>query len=603
MIRNTTRVIRSVAAVAFLLTAAGCNLLDRPPLTATTDTPSTWKSEDVLRSYSHKYLAHFFPGFAVNPFSNDIFSDDFVQQGVQGNFGRSVPSSGIWSMGTLRSINLMIERIETDSKGSISEEAYAHWMGVARLYRGLEYASIVAAYGDVPYYDKVLKDDDLNALYKPRDPRNMVMDHVYEDWKYAMENIRLYDGSLTTNRYVAYAVIARHALREASWQKYYYKDKQQAQKFYELVLECTQRLIDSGKYDISTDYRTLFTSLDLSGNKECILYRHYDPAEKVLHSVASNSNPKETIFFGGTTDLIKSYICVDGDVWETSEQENAKSFAMNDLIRTRDARFEATFYDKPTNTAFGSYLFPVKYFPRFVIDILESGQAIPSEYSLSNNPTDHPVLRYAEVLLNRIEAKAELADMGVGSLSQEDIDRSINLLRKRPIAKEATEKGVKPTKPLSLASLPNDPRRDRTVSPILWEIRRERRMEMCFENTRYRDLKRWHKLEYMDTESNPDLLSGTWLNFPKDLPHMLSSNQVGKISVVNDKGAIVVYDGSNEKELTGFFRYPGVVGRLPFLNLVNVNIYLSPVGKNQMDNYASKGYSLKQTEGWPDYTP
>jgi hypothetical protein len=32
---------------------------------------------------------------------------------------------------------------------------------------------------------------------------------------------------------------------------------------------------------------------------------------------------------------------------------------------------------------------------------------------------------------------------------------------------------------------------------------------------------------------------------------------------------------------------------------VNVNPYLAPVGKIQMDDYAKRGYELKQTEGWP----
>ena len=40
-------------------------------------------------------------------------------------------------------------------------------------------------------------------------------------------------------------------------------------------------------------------------------------------------------------------------------------------------------------------------------------------------------MRYAEVLLNWIEAKAELATLGEAAVTQADIDRSINAIRKR----------------------------------------------------------------------------------------------------------------------------------------------------------------------------
>ena len=68
----------------------------------------------------------------------------------------------------------------------------------------------------------------------------------------------------------------------------------------------------------------------------------------------------------------------------------------------------------------------------------------------------------------------------------------------------------------------NDPKRDADVSPLLWEIRRERRMEFAFEFSRIIDLRRWKKLNYMTPIANPDLLMGTWVNFPTELPRCLT---------------------------------------------------------------------------------
>ena len=54
-------------------------------------------------------------------------------------------------------------------------------------------------------------------------------------------------------------------------------------------------------------------------------------------------------------------------------------------------------------------------------------------YGSNTNTNDAPVMRYAEVLLNWIEAKAELATLGGQAVTQNDIDKSINKIRSRPL--------------------------------------------------------------------------------------------------------------------------------------------------------------------------
>src|SRR5690606_31689805 len=111
-----------------------------------------------------------------------------------------------------------------------------------------------------------VKDSQVDELYKPRTPRNEVMDHLYEDWKFILQNMRTNDGEQYLNLYVAAGFISRLALNEASWQKYYYKNQERAKKFYELAIDAAQVDINSGKYAIVTDYKSQFTSKDLKGN-------------------------------------------------------------------------------------------------------------------------------------------------------------------------------------------------------------------------------------------------------------------------------------------------------------------------------------------------
>ena len=102
----------------------------------------------------------------------------------------------------------------------------------------------------------------------------------------------------------------------------------------------------------------------------------------------------------------------------------------------------------------------------------------------------------------------------------------------------------------------------------------------------------------MDTGENTDLLSGTWVNFQAEMDEQLTPSNAGKISVVKLNGKIIEYDGTNDADMKGFYRDTQNNGRLPFLDLPGVNPYLSPIGRNQINNYESKGYTLEQTEGW-----
>ena len=598
----------SVIAGLALLFSACDEVLDRPSPTVAED-ESYWVSAEKVRLYSNRFYLHYFEGYGTGwshssaPLLDYTFNDDVVNYSTQAQFTRAVPTSTGWdgNYKWIRRANIMVDRIDSRMKDILSAEEYSHWMGIARLYRGLEFARLVNTYGDVPYYDHVVKTSDLDDLYKDRTPRNEVMDNVYDDFEYALANIRLNDGAQNINRYVAAALVSRWALYEGSWQKYYYNNPTQATKFFNLAVSAADIVINSGRYDITLDFRSLFGSTDLSSSKDVILYRKYDAAQGVTHCVASYCNVSESRSVGPNLSLIKSFVCVDGKDWQTSSVENSKDFSLANLIKTRDSRFEASFYHKPTVKSKSCYLYPVKFIPRSALKYLEvKGGAPDVEYTSVNNLNGYPVLRYAEVLLNWIEAKAELSTLGAGSVTQEDIDLSVNKIRNRPLAQEAVERGVQKTAPMELAALPDDPSRDSDVPALLWEIRRERRMEFAFEHSRIIDLRRWKKLEYMDTDANADLLSGTWVNFPAECPDDLVADNKGKIRVMTASGDLITFDGKNGAKMVGFFYPAENKGRLPFLNVPNINPYLTPVGSNTITDYANKGYKLTQTEGWPE---
>lgn len=611
-----------------MISLSSCDdILERPQLTSPTD-DNYWTSEDKLRLYANEFYIRHFVGYnnkygtEYTPHLGYTFNDDVVAYGNQIYFESSVPTSRgssttnntagntptvswlekysgpTWNFAWIRKANMMLDRIDTKMSSILSQTEKDHWTAIGRFFRAMEYAQLVQVFGDVPYYNREVADSELDELYKPRTPRNEVMDHVYDDLKYAIEKTRANDGDMYVNKYVVAAYASRLALFEGTWQKYHSKDNARAQKFLELAISAAEIVQASGKYDIVTDFRSLFSSKELAGNKDVILYRRYDNSLGVTHQVASSCNLVDGRTYSPNLALIKSFICVDGSDWQTSTDQNNKDFSIENLIKTRDSRFEASFYHKTTLKSKGSYLYLAKFISRNGLRYLEEGKTAPdNEYTGINNVDAYPVIRYAEVLLNLIEAKAELATIGGSPVVQGDIDQTINKIRNRPIADEAIARGVVKTAPMDLANLPSSPNRDLDVSQLLWEIRRERRMELAFEHSRLLDLKRWKKLEYMDTEQNPDLLRGTWVDAANH-PELLKGDQIDDFAVTDLNGNLTVYNGSNAAQMVGFFSPLHIKGRQPFLNVPNMNPYLAPVGKNQRILYKDKGYDLAQTEGW-----
>lgn len=604
----------SIILSAIALVFSSCDdFLDRPQLTEMND-QTYWTSENNLRLFANGFYTNYFVGYNNTwgvdyaPLRGYYFSDDFTSTGKQINFEPQAPDSRAsvsetagwlttyagptWNFSWVRKSNLFLERIETMNGEYIEGEVYNHWSAVARFFRGYEYSRLVSVFGNVPYYDHLLGDTELDELYKDRDSRTAVMDKVYEDFQYVLTNMRLSDGNpQILNRYIAAAFISRFMLFEGTWQKYHMNNNEKAIQYLELAVEAADLVMGSGNWSFTSDFRSLFGSENLAGNDEVLMYRQYDAALGVTHHVASYSNITESQSPAANLALIKSFITVDGQPYQLSSVPDADKLDISNLIATRDPRFEATFWDAPRSQS-ATLLYADKFIDRE--GPTYAGGTYPPKYGSNTNTNDAPVMRLAEVVLNWIEAKAELATLGGTDVTQADLDASINAIRSRPLDAMAQDKGIQQTAPLLIGAIPDDPDRDPAVPTLLWEIRRERRMEFVYEHTRLKDIKRWNKIDYMDGNTNPDLLLGPWVDFPAEFPEWLVAAKVDKLQVEKGDGTVVTYNGSNDAEMVGYYIPENVSNRDAFTE----RAYLAPVGNNQISQYEEKGYTLSQTPGW-----
>lgn len=514
-----------------------------------------WTSENNVRSYCWEFYNRF-AGFGTGTngdFYFTTFNDDQAASGMNLFPTSPAASTSDWEYKYVRKANLLL--IRTDIV-PMSAEAVSHYKGVARFFRAYEYANLIRRFGDVPYINQYLDQNDVEGIYTPRVARAVIVDSLINDLLYAQENIRTIDRSKAlgdvnvVSKEVVWAYLSRVALYEGTYAKYVTKDATAANRLLGIARTAAANLVENSQFSLTPVYHDLYGSLDLSKNPEVILYKSY-VSGVMTHSVVGYTN-SSTMMNGLTRDAIDSYLCTDGLPIALSPLY-AGDANITATLQSRDKRLlqsvENVLAYKGTPNAKG-----FTSSTGYKITKFDNSTLSASDILAPNNPTDAPVFWLAEVLLNYAEASAEL-----GVLTQGDLDKTVNLLRGRA--------GVSP---LMLAAVPNDPLRDSDVSPLLWEIRRERRSELMMDGFRQWDIRRWGKLSYLDPKEKPAIFMGAKVPMPQ--------SSTGPI--VDAQGYILPYGANAVRPVT-----------IP-------KNYLDAIPTGQITLYTLKGVEFPQNPGW-----
>lgn len=473
---------RLILIIAISLSMFSCSddFLDKRPLSEIT-AETFFNTESDLRLYTNNFY-RMWPHTSI--YNGDANTDNIIQNELSDLMRgqRLVPTSGGgWDWEYLRDINFFLEHYEK----SDNEEAKAHFGGVARFFRARFYFDKLQRFGGVPWYDKTIDPDDTDALQKPRDSRQFVVEKIMEDLDWAIENMRERQDVYEVNKYTALALKARVGLYEGTFEKY--RGTAGYEMYLQASVEASVELIENSPYVIYStgnplkDYMNLFNSHAAIGS-EMILARGYSEELNIGHNVNYYTTTSSYGRPGMPKDLVNSYLNEDGSRF--TDQANYNQVFFTEEVTNRDPRLSQTIRT-PGYTRKGQSieLAPnlgatvtgyqiIKYVTEPVYDT--NGQSI----------TDLPLFRFGEVVLNYAEAKAEL-----GILIQEDLDKSLNLLRERVgIPGLSMVMANNNPDPFLADQYPNV---NGTNKGVILEIRRERRIELFMENFRWDDVVRW----------------------------------------------------------------------------------------------------------------
>lgn len=521
----------------FFFTSCRKDFLNRPPLDEITS-ESFFRSPEDLQLYANRFYpllpadAGYFYTIHIDQNSDNLVpgSFDLRLDGV-----RTVPTSASgteWNWENIRQANYFLEKC----KQAVGDEREINtYIGEVHFFRAFLYFNKVRTYGDVPWVSKSLTTNS-EELFSSRTRRNEVIDSILQDLNIAIDLLKNAGAanSFRINKEVAMLFKARVCLYEGTWEKYHKGDLfgvsgNDGSSYIQMASQVAKELMQTGSYSIykgptGDEYRSLFNQIDYTGNPEVMFWKRFDITLQITNNVS------RTLSAGGgntgaSKSLIDSYLCTDGK--PISGNSNFMEYgSLENEFKNRDPRLHQSIYLKgdyqtingPTGSTLIYGLPPLAETGPFRTTTgygLRKG--ISNEYSqqyAENIGTKGSIIfRYGEALLIYAEAQAEL-----GTVSQTDLDQSINLLRDRVNMPH-----------LILNNITTDPKWEfPELSPIINEIRRERRVEMAFEGTRWDDLARWkaEKLimnirpkgvkyvgsdldgAYLDNQGNPRIVIG-----------------------------------------------------------------------------------------------
>lgn len=467
-------------------------------------------TEAELEMWTNNFYAEILP--EADNLTAQVADDHYTSSLNAVEKGTRSPSSNSWGVSTwqpLRRINYFLENNKCTDPA-----VKAEYEGVAYFFRAMFYFNKVRQYGDIPYYDNVIGSSDDAMLNKPRDPRGYVMLKICQDLDKAYELLpdkwEAYSVYKVTKD-AAMALKSRAALFEGTFRKYHAgteyvpQDEQtfdgvtvSSKWFLEQAAEAASKVM--GKHSLYTgntlglatkatkaSYREYFI-LEDAESSETILSRRYSVSLLIRHSIQFNmKNGRHS----ATARFVNHYLQADGT--PIQNRSGWQTLSYGDEFKNRDPRMEQTLHG-PSYVAYQGKGHEMMTFDRNLSGyrIIKFVSSTDHENSTTST-TDYPIIRYAEVLLNYAEAKAEL-----GTLTADDLAKTINVIRARVGMPGLS---AVPTEPDALMKEYYPNAKGEQLAAIL-EIRRERTVELFCEGFRQWDLLRWDEGKWIVPSAN-----------------------------------------------------------------------------------------------------
>lgn len=481
-----------------------CADLDLNPLSEGASENWYYNETEIEMSLNDLWRPDFFPIDGIN-WDDDMLDRNGSNEmtlGTMTSLSGSVSTRWTSLYKAIARATKVIQALDNGTASGLSDSKVNQYKGEAYFMIGFAYCELATYWGDCVLNNGMTLEE---AYVAVRSPKSEVLAYAYECLDKAAGFLpESYATQQRPTKGAALGFKARFALFHEDWQT---------------AVQAAEQCMNLGVYKLHNNYSELFRA---NSSPELMFYFKGDLTLKKgyglmtgvqnyiirKHSGFSNQSP--------SLELLCSYTCSDGLPIDKSPLYNPKDpFANRDprlamTIQPFKTKYSADYTEYEQSKNDGT--FPEKY-PDYItlgyeynpspyanrVYAVSSGTMVLNndakasnqhsaynglllrkfvkdnwkDFSSNGGISDncYPYLRYAEVLMTYVEAKNEL-----GQCTQEDLDKTINLVRER--AYQGSGISYPPVEVSSQAAL-------RKI------IRIERRSELAFEGVRYRDLLRW----------------------------------------------------------------------------------------------------------------
>ncbi|MBE6217681.1 MAG: RagB/SusD family nutrient uptake outer membrane protein [Bacteroidales bacterium] len=469
----------------------------------------------------------------------------------------TVPASGSWYFKNIYDCNYFLEKVLPKfEKGEISGSTadVCQYIGEVYFLRAYEYFVRYQQYGDLPIVTKTLPDDqDVLTEASRRFPRNEVARFILSDLDKALEIMPEQFESRHTriNRNCVLLLKSRVALYEGTFLKYFKGTGfvpqgdgwPGAQKEYsasyqyplgsiddeinwfldqaviasealadKVVLTANTGTVQQSAAESANPYMDMFSSTDLSGYPEVLLWRQYDKGLGFLNACGEWGN-RGNLGAGLTRGMVDCFLMANGlPIYAAGSGYKGDDY-IADVKVDRDGRLKI-FLKEPGQVNCidefegASQAVPVEPYPNLFGS--DFSRVYSTGYSIrKGNPLNQIHLvgiagsyvasisfRGVEAMLNYMEAYYERH----GSLDAKSISYWEAI-------RERAKVDTNVNKTIDATDMTLEAKNDwgaysagKLVDPVLYNIRRERRCELMAEGLRTMDLQRWRSLDQLITE-------------------------------------------------------------------------------------------------------
>lgn len=467
----------------------------------------------------------------------------------------SVASGNGWNFSTfIRRINIMLSHIDASE---MSDSEKNHWRAVGYFFHSYWYMELIDRFGDIPWVDQVLTESS-PEIYQPRDSRDMVAAKILERLKWAEENMGDFesrDGSNTINIHCVRAALSRFSLREGTWRKYHGLSDadtylKECIRVSGVLMKDFPILFQGAGVDANqpaAGYGQLWNTEDLANVPGVILYKEFTSAYASNQCYVEHTASHHVEMNQHTVDL---YLMNNGRPIRNDASGYHGSQDIYAVFRDRDPRLYqvvmppykviANGANKPEGNPNATWGYTDNPADREYIDLLGanvtcsnpgegmkrlpgqnwSASLVPEipnlgtgafvtcrsgyyvwknwnnwETNFNNgarNTADKPIFKIEEVLLNYAEAMFEM-----GQFNQHVADETINKLRDRVHIGRMDVSAINGNfDPNRGYYYPSGNTNGIQVDPVLWEIRRERIIELMGEGFGFYDIRRWRMAQW-----------------------------------------------------------------------------------------------------------